>query len=330
MKTIAYIIPYFGKFPKGFEFFLMSCKNNSTIDWIIFTDDHSNYQYPSNVKVHYCTFDEIKKKVQKNFDFEIILDKPYKFCDYKPAYGEIFYDELKHYDYWGMCDLDLAWGNIREFITDDILEKYERIGFLGHSTIFKNNKEVNARYRTKIDGEDYKYCYTHTGSFCFDERGMDLIYQKLNIQYYNKIIFANLLKYDYGFFLDLMDSKFDYKNKNQIFILKNGNLIRYYLYNDKIIEERYMYIHFWCRPITYKANNYDANKAYIIYPDVVEELKQDISADYIRKKSKKKILEYYVKSIWYNRKKITVEKIIFNVKGKFKYSIKNKMRGNNK
>ena len=261
MKTIAYVIPYFGKFPKGFEFFLLSCKNNPTIDWLIFTDDKTNYEYPSNVKVKYYTFEEIKKKVQANFDFEIVLDKPYKFCDYKPAYGEIFKEELKNDDYWGMCDLDLVWGNIRKFITDDILEKYERIGIQGHSTIFKNTLEVNSRYKTILDKQiNYKQVYTTAGAFAFDEIGMDYIYKKLGIDCYSKTNYANLKKYDYGFFLEMMPASENYKNNNQIFVFKDGKIIRYYLYKDKIYNEEFMYIHFWCRPITYKPKKYSFEK----------------------------------------------------------------------
>ncbi len=321
MKKVAYVIPYFGKFPKGFDLFLMSCRNNPTIDWLIFTDDHTSYEYPSNVKVYYYTFEKIKKKVQTNFEFEIVLDKPYKFCDYKPAYGEIFHEELKDYDYWGMCDLDLAWGNIRNFITDDILDKYERIGFLGHSTIFKNTKEVNARYKTLFDGNNYKIAYTNSGAFALDEVGMDSIYKTLNIDYYKETIFANLKKYDYGFFLDLKPNDEDYKNKYQIFTIKNGILNRWYIDdNDKISSEEYMYIHFWCRPITYKPQKYDSSKTYVIYADVVEELKEDITAKYIKKKSKRSAFKYYAKSIWFNRKKLTLKRIIFNIKGKLDYS----------
>lgn len=321
MKKIAYVIPYFGHFPKGFELFLMSCKNNSTIDWLIFTDDHTDYKYPSNVKVFYYTFDEIKKRVQAIYDFEIVLDKPYKFCDYKPAYGEIFHEELKNYDYWGMCDLDLAWGDIRKFITDDILENYERIGILGHSTIFKNTSEVNSRYRTKTEnGTNYVQAYTTEGAFAFDEVGMDNIYKSLNIKCYDRTIFANLKKYDYGFFLDLMPDEDSYKNQYQIFTLKNGKLIRHYVHDGKIFTEEFMYIHFWCRPMTYKPSQYDPNKTYVMYADVVEELKEDITPNYIIKKSKKSKIKYYAKSIWFNRKKITIERIIFNIKGMLKYS----------
>ena len=53
MYKIAYVVPFFGKFPKGFEFWLLSCKCNPTIDWLIFTDDQTPYDYPENVKVTY-------------------------------------------------------------------------------------------------------------------------------------------------------------------------------------------------------------------------------------------------------------------------------------
>lgn len=89
MYSIAYVVPYFGKFPKGFQFWLMSCGCNPSIDWLIFTDDRTDYDYPDNVKVTYWTFDQMKARVQSVFDFPVSLERPYKLCDYKPAYGEI-------------------------------------------------------------------------------------------------------------------------------------------------------------------------------------------------------------------------------------------------
>ena len=203
MYSIAYVVPYFGKFPKGFQFWLMSCGCNPTIDWLIFTDDHTEYVYPPNVKVTYMTFEQMKRKAQECFDFPISLERPYKLCDYKPAYGEIFAKELQEYDFWGDCDVDLVWGNIRKFYTDELLGKYEKVGFNGHSMLFKNTPEVCARYRTCLPGRlNYKEVYTTDKSFAFDEPGMDAIYEGLNIPVYKGIDFANLLKYDYGFYLD--------------------------------------------------------------------------------------------------------------------------------
>ena len=61
MKKIAYVILYFGKFNDFFPLWLKSCKENPTIDFLIFTDDRTNYNYPKNVKVNYFTFEQIKE-----------------------------------------------------------------------------------------------------------------------------------------------------------------------------------------------------------------------------------------------------------------------------
>ena len=247
MYSIAYVVPYFVKFPKGFQFWLLSCKCNPSIDWLIFTDDKTPYDYPENVKVTYWTFDQMKKKAQAIYDFPIFLERPYKLCDFKPAYGEIFADELKDYDFWGHCDIDLVWGNIRKFYTDEVLGKYEKVGFNGHSNLYKNTPEVCARYRTHIEGKMYyRDVYSVDKGFAFDEPGMDDIYEALQIPVYKKIDFANLLKYDYGFFLDWGKEEDAYKNEHQVFTWHNGTLLRHYLDHGKIKDEEYMYLHYFC------------------------------------------------------------------------------------
>lgn len=153
MKKICYVIPYFGNLPNSFELWLLSCECNKSIDWLLITDDTTNYEFPSNVTVKYMTFEEIVNRIKKFYDFEIVIDRPWKLCEYKEAYGEIFEEELKGYEFWGHCDMDLIWGDIRKFVTDEILDKYEKIGFQGHSTLYKNEKEVNSRYKTIIDGK---------------------------------------------------------------------------------------------------------------------------------------------------------------------------------
>ena len=52
MKSICYIIPYFGHLPDNFNLWLISCKVNSTVNWLIYTDDKTSYDYPENVKVY--------------------------------------------------------------------------------------------------------------------------------------------------------------------------------------------------------------------------------------------------------------------------------------
>ncbi len=73
MKTIAYIIPYFGKLPEMFDLWLKSCALNPTIDWLLFTNDKTEHQYPNNVKVTYMTFTELVSKIQSKFPFKILV-----------------------------------------------------------------------------------------------------------------------------------------------------------------------------------------------------------------------------------------------------------------
>ena len=72
MKTICYIIPYFGKLPKNFALYLLSCAQNPTVNWKILTDDRTPYEFPTNVHVKYCNYEEVKQRIKAWFDFETV------------------------------------------------------------------------------------------------------------------------------------------------------------------------------------------------------------------------------------------------------------------
>lgn len=320
MYSIAYVVPYFGKLPNGFQFWLLSCGCNPSVDWLLFTDDHTEYEYPPNVIVTYCTFDKIKEKAQAVFDFPISLERPYKLCDYRPAYGEIFAEELTGYDFWGYCDVDMVWGDIRKFFTNDVLKSYKKIGFNGHSTLFKNEPEVCAYYKTVIEGEiGYREVLTKNQGYAFDEGGIDAVFDGLDVPVYRGIDFANLLKYDYGFYLDWKGPEEAKKNKRQVFTWKDGVLTRYFLVDGEMGTEEYLYLHYWCRPTTFKIKEYRIDKQYLIYADTTTDRKYEITPSLIYRKSIRNPARFYAKSLWRSRKKITPERIVFNIKGMFKY-----------
>ena len=316
MKKICYIVPYFGKFPINFQIWLNSCEKNNTIDWLIFTDDKREFYYPSNVKVNYITFEELKNKIQSKYDFNITIDSYWNICLFKPAFGEIFEEYIKDYDFWGHCDIDLIWGNIREFITEDILNEYEKIGYQGHSTLYRNSETVNSRYKTIVPGKvDYKKVFSGQEKCSFDENEMEYIYEYLKIPYYKKTNFAHLSKYEYSFFLWHLPEEEAYKNRRQVFVWDNGELIRFYIDKEKKLKkENFMYIHFFCRPIKFLSNGKNKNIKYVIYPDVLKETDKEIDIKFVEKYGKNSKMKYYITSIWYNRKKLTIKKIIFNIK----------------
>lgn len=316
MKSICYVVPYFGTLPgDAFRLWLKSCEKNPTVNWILFTDDKTQYNYPENVAVHYTTFDKLRERFQSHFDFPIVLDRGWKLCDYRPAYGEIFEEELKGFDFWGNCDIDLMFGNIRKFYTDEVLNKYDKVGFFGHSVLYKNTPEVNARYKTILNSKNnYINVLSNSEGVAFDEVGMEEIYRHLGISYFNDIVFANLTKYETKFHLGSMPERDEYKNDRQVFTWQDGTLLRHYLKDGRIYDEEYMYIHFWCRPMTYKVSDFSDSARYLIYSDVLSDKPFDLTPQLIEKKGRGNPVAFYAKTLWINRKKLTPERIIFNIK----------------
>jgi len=283
MKSIVFIIPYFGELPNYFKLWLESCRFNSTINFLIFTDDKTPFDYPPNVNVNYVTFDELKNMIQSNYDFDIVLPKPYKLCDYRPAYGEIFKDYINNYDYWGYCDIDIIWGNIRKFITDDILINHKRILTHGHCTIIENSKEVNAYYRTlpTFNYITYKQAFTTPMSKFFDEWG---IHEGGGTSY----IFADncISMFDETTMFDINYSKGSFKSsrrndngKNQYYLFDNGKL--YQVNNDGKVEG--LYAHFQKRALIID-NDLDYSKYYLISPYYVTSKKNKFNDYWLRKR----------------------------------------------
>lgn len=326
MKTIRFVVPYFGKLPSYFQIWLNSCKANPTVSWIVFTDDKTNFAYPENVQVEYTSFEYIKKLIDNNYDFDITLEMPYKLCDYKIAYGEIFQRYLHEFDFWGFCDIDLIWGNIREFYTEELLSRYAKIGCRGHAMIFKNTPENNQIYRTDVSmylKENGTFCETYEEAFlkkeiCATDRELiKFAYQKNKIESYDETIYAGLQKYESGFFLQGMSPEEDASQKRQVFLWENGRLTRYYLLNSKIMHKDYLYIHFFARPM---QNRIDAMDRILIYPDCYKNFYEEVTEKVIRKYGKKSILLYYWRVMKQNKKRIGVKKILSFFKTKMTYN----------
>lgn len=171
-KSIAITICYFGNLPWFFSYFLHSCKHNSDIDFYIITDNQqAGFYLPTNVFFINKSIDEIKKIAAKKLGFKVVIDSPYKLCDFKPAYGYLFPELIKGYDFWGCGDLDVIFGNIRNFITDDLLNDYDtfcvRHDFItGYFMLFKNTRKINELFK---ENKDYKRVLSSNKHFCFDE-----------------------------------------------------------------------------------------------------------------------------------------------------------------
>lgn len=307
MKSIVYIVPYFGKLPDFFNIWLESCRYNKTIDWLIFTDDRTQFSYPSNVHVCYTTFDDIRLRIQEIFDFPITLHKPYKLCDYRPCYGIVFQEYIKSYDYWGFCDIDLIWGDIRKFVTDKLLDNYPKIGFSGHSTIIRNESFYNNLFRNSVDGKSFKDLIT-TEKNCFsDEIFLNNLYLQLGIPFYDSVMFANLSSLVHNFYITHLPKKDAYKNKKFIFYFDSGHLYRVAVIGNQLYKDEFMYIHFLKRKMDINIK-YNTSK-YLIIPNQLIPY-QSLTPNYIKKANASHWLKFVIKHFCENAYKLNYRTII--------------------
>lgn len=184
MRQICLVSVFFGEFPWYFRYFIHTCAFNPTIDFLIFADSYiPESELPDNVKIVNLTLEEFNQIATIYLGLKINISSPYKICDFKPTYGLLFKEFLKPYDFWGHIDLDVIWGDVRAFITNDILKKNELIcvrhDFLtGYFLLFKNTRKMNLLF-TK--SKDFKKVFLSDRHFCFDETNFQFTFFSKNI-----------------------------------------------------------------------------------------------------------------------------------------------------
>ncbi len=247
MKKIAFVVVWMGELPDYFPLWFASCAKNETIDFYVFTDS-SIKEYPNveNIYLVNMSFEEVRSRIQGIFDFPISLQKAYKLCDYKPTYGEAFSDYLGKYDFWGYCDVDLIWGDARKFLTEDILDEYDRIFTRGHCSLFRNTKEVNSYYRTLLPKGhlEYQEVFQSDQIWCFDEwgehcgGGISVIFKEHGIPTYDLPVMGDIQYGKGSFFINRRDDLekidcFKYEDGKAYACNRNGNYELLYFHFQK-------------------------------------------------------------------------------------------------
>lgn len=315
MKTIL-ILPYFGKLPNYFNLYLETVKRNTSVQWLLITDDKTEYLYPRNITVVHKKFIEIKELFQSKFPFEIVLDTAHKLCDYKPAYGYLFEDYLKDYDYWGHCDPDIIWGNFTHFMDWNMLSKYDKIFTFGHLTLYKNTRENNIRFKASINGiERFKVVFTHPIGFAFDEKygqSINSIFENNSISLFQESYAADVDSYQSNMILSMYHPQTNtYKAdtvKKQIFTWENGSVFRYYIKDSNLIKEEFLYIHLQKRSMKWEFDELNYSKI-LISSNEFSPLEEEITLQNFRKLFTKK---------WINRQFFKVKWNSFKYKFRYK------------
>lgn len=265
MYKIGIVLCYMGGHMHGyFDKFLLGCKYNPTIDWHLFTDDHTEFDYPENVKVHYTTLDVLRERARTALKREVCIDSPRGLCNYKVMYGQIFEEELQGYDYWGFCDCDLVFGDLRHFLTDEIFDQYGKVGIYGHLTLMRNDEfhrgvwaPAAEAFKQYLGVDIFK---EGERAWSFDEvPGIDRYFDEQGLPQYSKRIFESYQPDKKGFIPDDRKNyekglvnrikKIPYcrqwrKRKHVMFEFDHGKMYRICLIHGKVCKEEILYAHF--------------------------------------------------------------------------------------
>lgn len=155
---IAIVNTYFGTPPAWLPAFLRSCQANPDVQWLIYADFDAGFPTPDNVSIRFLDLRGFNARASAAVGVEIGIDRGTlrKVCDFKPIYGLMFADDLRDFDWWAYSDLDVVWGDIRKFVTDDLLNSHiivsprqRKLG--GHGTFVRNTEANNRTFEIVPD-----------------------------------------------------------------------------------------------------------------------------------------------------------------------------------
>jgi hypothetical protein len=269
-SSICLIRWWFGEFPAYMDCLMRSCEGNPDIDWLILTDNRTPRKFPPNVRLKHISADELRALFSSKLGFAVNLPRTDLLPIFKPAFGFFFEELIQGYDFWGCCDFDMIFGDLRKFLPEPILAAYDKILCRGHLTLYRNTEKVNRYFMLKCPGvQDYREVFQAGRPYQFDEwRGIYLIFR-----------YHNLLQFHDEFIVDVVPptrwkiTRFEgtaiENYPEQVFYWHQGKIFHaHYNRGDRgIVDEEYAYIHFQKRVLPAPEFAADEVNGFFITPD---------------------------------------------------------------
>lgn len=313
-NKVKIIVCYYGKFPDYMSLWLASCGNNKEFDFLIVTDTDIDDK-PSNVSVLLEPLERLRRRFEHALKRKVILESPYKLCDYRPIYGLAFADKLEDYDFWGHCDLDMLWGNLSHFLNDSILDCYDIIGKRGAFILYRNNCIMNELYRKRGGIFSYKEVFSSNENYGFDEMtGMNLIAEFNKVSRYCGIKIGDALR---GVSRITVRGT---QRCREFFCMVDGSIFRVYEEkNSKNVNvEEYTYLHFSEKNPAVDIQQESYNNFYIKSKSFAERKRERFSIEELN-------YENEFRSVFAERKENIIYKLKKLSKMIFQYSWKKKI-----
>ena len=101
-----------------------------------------------------------------------LVERLIKYVTINLFFGEIYKEYTKGYDFWGWCDTDIILGNIRKFISDNVLNEYSKINYSPHFSLIKNDGVIND---TLLNCQIYDDVWNYREALSFSNSGFYLM-----------------------------------------------------------------------------------------------------------------------------------------------------------
>ena len=270
MYRIGLFAFYFGKLPSHMPVWVKTCAANPTIDWFLITDQRIGYPLPDNIKLIRTDIEALTGFFSEKLGLKANLYRPYKLCDFRPAYGLIYQKMLAGYDFWGYSDFDVVFGDIRAKLTDEILDTHDKIQPFGHLTFYRNCEKINTLFREQCEGvADYRDVFVNDIHYAFDEfKGIDKICEIKGIKRYrNTDIFVETY---------IFRSKFVDKNtgiEDAVYYWENGKLYMAYPRDGRTVTKEIIYIHLRSRRMKMPRFDIMGSDAFYVVPNTFKSKK---------------------------------------------------------
>lgn len=262
---VLVIAVYFGRLPGNFPLWLTSCRFNPDVDWLVVTDAPTEtYDFPLNVHAHTMTMAAFAERLSAFAGVPTALTTPYKACDFRPLYGCLTDLVPGHWDFWGHCDLDMLFGEVRRFLTPEILAANDKVFGVGHFTLYRNDDDTNRYYRRSHPDLDYQAILADPAHRAFDEHiGVNRIWKLHNGRFHeDETILADIDPH-----IDRMMRTSNYitveNHPLQVFCFDRGAVRRLYWADGAVQAQDFMYIHFQKRRFDLPMPDVPVDRVYI-------------------------------------------------------------------
>lgn len=243
--SINILLIYVGPLPNYFQLFLKSCERNPTIQWTLLTSLPIEIDLPPNVSRLPFSLEDFKGRVHDILELDPAIDRPYKLCDFRPVYGMLYPEIFAGYDFWGHCDADVVFGDIRSILRDELFHDEIKVQMRGSLSFYRNNEEGNRLFQLPHADIHYREVLENPKNCAFDEwEGIYKLMRRNGIPFSSTNSVAEIA-------VNRRDLRLRHRPNfdQQIFTWEDGKILRTAWDAQGEHVDEYAYIHLQKRPL---------------------------------------------------------------------------------